>query len=135
VIRLTAAPPRSAWKEVGLGGFRALPMIKSLRTPSDRPVRICVGTWLSLVEHSLGVRGVGSSNLPVPTILKSQRYAASLSGRNCKARGKSAQGFSGAYPVLRLGDAPRVNARQGRLDSFVVAGRNELEDLFEEFRR
>ena len=26
-----------------------------------------VGTWLSLVEHSLGVRGVGSSNLPVPT--------------------------------------------------------------------
>jgi hypothetical protein len=30
-----------------------------------------VGTWLSLVEHSLGVRGVGSSNLPVPTILHS----------------------------------------------------------------
>jgi hypothetical protein len=30
----------------------------------------CVGTWLSLVEHSLGVRGVGSSNLPVPTIIK-----------------------------------------------------------------
>jgi hypothetical protein len=29
------------------------------------------GTWLSLVEHSLGVRGVGSSNLPVPTISKS----------------------------------------------------------------
>src|SRR6185437_9769759 len=28
---------------------------------------IYVGTWLSLVEHSLGVRGVGSSNLPVPT--------------------------------------------------------------------
>src|SRR3984893_10059030 len=26
-----------------------------------------VGTWLSLVEHSFGVRGVGSSNLPVPT--------------------------------------------------------------------
>ena len=31
------------------------------RNPSN------VGTWLSLVEHSLGVRGVGSSNLPVPT--------------------------------------------------------------------
>jgi hypothetical protein len=30
-----------------------------------------VGTWLSLVEHSLGVRGVGSSNLPVPTITSS----------------------------------------------------------------
>src|SRR5208283_2742582 len=29
---------------------------------------LLVGTWLSLVEHSLGVRGVGSSNLPVPTI-------------------------------------------------------------------
>jgi hypothetical protein len=28
---------------------------------------LIVGTWLSLVEHSLGVRGVGSSNLPVPT--------------------------------------------------------------------
>ena len=31
-------------------------------------VFLLVGTWLSLVEHSLGVRGVGSSNLPVPTI-------------------------------------------------------------------
>ncbi len=31
-------------------------------------VSFLVGTWLSLVEHSLGVRGVGSSNLPVPTI-------------------------------------------------------------------
>ena len=31
-------------------------------------LRLHVGTWLSLVEHSLGVRGVGSSNLPVPTI-------------------------------------------------------------------
>ena len=36
-------------------------------TPFERPVRTSVGTWLSLVEHSLGVRGVGSSNLPVPT--------------------------------------------------------------------
>jgi hypothetical protein len=33
-----------------------------------RPVESFLGTWLSLVEHSLGVRGVGSSNLPVPTI-------------------------------------------------------------------
>jgi hypothetical protein len=32
-------------------------------------VNFAVGTWLSLVEHSLGVRGVGSSNLPVPTII------------------------------------------------------------------
>jgi hypothetical protein len=33
-----------------------------------------VGTWLSLVEHSLGVRGVGSSNLPVPTITPAISY-------------------------------------------------------------
>src|SRR5271166_2423772 len=33
-----------------------------------------VGTWLSLVEHSLGVRGVGSSNLPVPTNLALSRF-------------------------------------------------------------
>src|SRR6516162_5448813 len=32
-----------------------------------KAVPFLVGTWLSLVEHSLGVRGVGSSNLPVPT--------------------------------------------------------------------
>ena len=29
---------------------------------------IIVGTWLSLVEHSRGVRGGGRSNRPVPTI-------------------------------------------------------------------
>jgi hypothetical protein len=38
----------------------------------------CVGTWLSLVEHSLGVRGVGSSNLPVPTNLNSLENFVSL---------------------------------------------------------
>ena len=36
-----------------------------------------VGTWLSLVEHSLGVRGVGSSNLPVPTKISRQLSALS----------------------------------------------------------
>src|ERR1035441_8357596 len=35
------------------------------------------GTWLSLVEHSLGVRGVGSSNLPVPTKTSTQLSAVS----------------------------------------------------------
>jgi hypothetical protein len=35
-----------------------------------------VGTWLSLVEHSLGVRGVGSSNLPVPTNQSRSRNSA-----------------------------------------------------------
>ena len=42
-------------------------------TPFERQFEP-VGTWLSLVEHSLGVRGVGSSNLPVPTILSSTTY-------------------------------------------------------------
>ena len=37
-----------------------------------------VGTWLSLVEHSLGVRGVGSSNLPVPTKPSKQNYLLSV---------------------------------------------------------
>ena len=37
-----------------------------------------VGTWLSLVEHSLGVRGVGSSNLPVPTNTFQMLYVESL---------------------------------------------------------
>ena len=45
---------------------------KLSKTPKPaHPSRLdCVGTWLSLVEHSLGVRGVGSSNLPVPTIIR-----------------------------------------------------------------
>lgn len=47
----------------------------------------CVGTWLSLVEHSLGVRGVGSSNLPVPTIIgmNSLQRRASLLANDCNA--------------------------------------------------
>ena len=40
--------------------------LETLPVRMDRTHRP-VGTWLSLVEHSLGVRGVGSSNLPVPT--------------------------------------------------------------------
>jgi hypothetical protein len=40
-----------------------------------------VGTWLSLVEHSLGVRGVGSSNLPVPTITQIKLLRAFHSAR------------------------------------------------------
>src|SRR5881227_1190449 len=47
---------------------RANPGVEFPSQPrSNFLVRTCVGTWLSLVEHSLGVRGVGSSNLPVPT--------------------------------------------------------------------
>src|SRR3954466_5921929 len=44
---------------------------------SNFPVRTSVGTWLSLVEHSLGVRGVGSSNLPVPTMISFPRSLSS----------------------------------------------------------
>ena len=35
---------------------------------------------LSLVEHSLGVRGVGSSNLPVPTIIAFSYFHIYFSG-------------------------------------------------------
>jgi hypothetical protein len=44
-----------------------------------------VGTWLSLVEHSLGVRGVGSSNLPVPTIsIEIPLKGFTKAGKNCR---------------------------------------------------
>ena len=46
-----------------------------------------VGTWLSLVEHSLGVRGVGSSNLPVPTIFKINKLRNVDSLRNILSEG------------------------------------------------
>ena len=42
-------------------------ILESTPPPLDSGRFLPVGTWLSLVEHSLGVRGVGSSNLPVPT--------------------------------------------------------------------
>ena len=52
------------------------------QTPSAALVaESSVGTWLSLVEHSLGVRGVGSSNLPVPTNSKHSTFADSDVGR------------------------------------------------------
>ena len=58
-LRLPIHASRSA-----IGGKLTL-ALKSLRLSGSEPS--LVGTWLSLVEHSLGVRGVGSSNLPVPT--------------------------------------------------------------------
>src|SRR5580700_4826100 len=51
-----------------------------------------VGTWLSLVEHSLGVRGVGSSNLPVPTI---------YSLETCNPRGRLILLFFTLQPSIR----------------------------------
>ncbi len=53
-VKLRSEPLR--WRAIGAGRRRLRPVESFL-----------VGTWLSLVEHSLGVRGVGSSNLPVPT--------------------------------------------------------------------
>ena len=65
--------PSMAFSQAGFAGVK-LPRTPPLRAgalqlaPGNRGI-LQVGTWLSLVEHSLGVRGVGSSNLPVPTIL------------------------------------------------------------------
>ena len=51
------------------------------RLPLENAVGLLtVGTWLSLVEHSLGVRGVGSSNLPVPTIFPAEKFESRLLG-------------------------------------------------------
>src|ERR1035438_10629527 len=59
----------------------------ALRRPSQPVDSFLVGTWLSLVEHSLGVRGVGSSNLPVPTTIFS---IFQLTGRATIGAGRSA---------------------------------------------
>jgi hypothetical protein len=53
------------WCRMKLDPLRRRPGAK-VKTRRNRGI-LSVGTWLSLVEHSLGVRGVGSSNLPVPT--------------------------------------------------------------------
>src|SRR5580700_4620744 len=52
----------------GAAGGKML-WLDPIRCGCDAAGSFLVGTWLSLVEHSLGVRGVGSSNLPVPTNL------------------------------------------------------------------
>jgi hypothetical protein len=44
----------------------------------------------------LGVQGVASSNLAVPTNKESSGYAGFSPARNTKARGQLAQGFSAA---------------------------------------
>jgi hypothetical protein len=62
-----------------------------------------VGTWLSLVEHSLGVRGVGSSNLPVPTIARQSGSFA------------QAQDFACGLP-LALTPAKRLKFKSARPD-------------------
>jgi RHS repeat-associated protein len=62
--------------------------------PADSGRLHCVGTWLSLVEHSLGVRGVGSSNLPVPTIYSAYR------AQPFSATGLAAAGPGNAPPAF-----------------------------------
>src|SRR5947207_3004820 len=74
--RNTRCKRRSDWPALnfgrGAGASRQNVIIIQPLPPWFIPVSraaafLFVGTWLSLVEHSLGVRGVGSSNLPVPT--------------------------------------------------------------------
>lgn len=72
--------------------------LEPLRLSGSEPS--LVGTWLSLVEHSLGVRGVGSSNLPVPTNSKSVCYAVFRPEANSKASTQSAQGFLGLMTFM-----------------------------------
>src|ERR1022692_3290618 len=62
--------------EVGPARWYTIVDLETLPVRRDRTHRP-VGTWLSLVEHSLGVRGVGSSNLPVPTKTSTQLSAVS----------------------------------------------------------
>ena len=92
-------------------------------TPFERPVRTSVGTWLSLVEHSLGVRGVGSSNLPVPTNFA--QVLRLLSQNRGEARPPAAARRSPTSPSLGncpkrgqdLGSKPRIS---GVFDSALV---------------
>ena len=64
-------------REVGPLRWYTIVDLETLPVRRDRTHRP-VGTWLSLVEHSLGVRGVGSSNLPVPTKISTQLSAVGI---------------------------------------------------------
>src|SRR5437762_9242466 len=97
----------------------------------------CVGTWLSLVEHSLGVRGVGSSNLPVPTNNPSAGQTLSSTyelggGVNCRRRAPQDQRRSVAEAQKRSlarGAAKRRSAcfKSDRPDQY--PSRNHLHDI------
>ena len=58
---------------------------------------ILSGAWLSLVEHSLGVRGVGSSNLPVPAIDFSDKTDAWMGASVGDCRPRAPQPVSAAH--------------------------------------
>src|SRR5690348_17860225 len=68
-----------------------------------------VGTWLSLVEHSLGVRGVGSSNLPVPTIYLFTQVQPLLVREFLQPTHEAPQRFA----QKRKADAPGIEALRG----------------------
>ena len=71
------AMPQPHYKgEVGPARWYTIVDLETLPVRRDRTHRP-VGTWLSLVEHSLGVRGVGSSNLPVPTKFQPSAFSQS----------------------------------------------------------
>jgi hypothetical protein len=65
-------------REVRAARWYTIGDLETLPVRADRTHRP-VGTWLSLVEHSLGVRGVGSSNLPVPTKFQPSAFSQSRS--------------------------------------------------------
>jgi hypothetical protein len=93
-------------------------------------VNFPVGTWLSLVEHSLGVRGVGSSNLPVPTITPTinaippvARFAsvdsfvlAALAADPLGLQQHQRQGQTGVNPAVAMPAAYRILQQQKPLE-------------------
>src|ERR1039458_5510317 len=86
--------------EVGPARWYTIVDLETLPVRRDRTHRP-VGTWLSLVEHSLGVRGVGSSNLPVPTKTSTQLSAVSQS----RSLAKGARDFA-CRLLFRLSTSP-----------------------------
>ncbi len=82
-------------------------------------VNFAVGTWLSLVEHSLGVRGVGSSNLPVPTITSNQNVGLVLPALAAYAAGlqqHQGQREAGVKPPVAVAAAHRILQQQKTFD-------------------
>src|SRR4051812_37768635 len=74
-----------------------------------------VGTWLSLVEHSLGVRGVGSSNLPVPT-----KFSASIGCIRFKWRRENYSRPSPQCPLLHDSPPPKAPFPLGGIHGLTI---------------
>ena len=90
-------------------------------TKTQKPVRHGpanrVGTWLSLVEHSLGVRGVGSSNLPVPTIILESINSLHLSAQVSELPTASTRTMSSALADDRISDCEGCEAKPSHRSS------------------